>query len=330
MFTDTPVATIVVTPRLRSTGSRSVPAIGSRPCRRLRTRSPSTGPSSGTTSTADVPGRSCTPLLRTALNSRALLFDPRRSARVEAVQWMTEAPAARAAVHSRAALAIVPRAAAASSGRTDDSPTTPFCSSEVTTAVVAGSMSARSSRGTGADCTGRPPTLGPVPDPLPADLDHVAVAVEQWTDAWPRYLGDLAGQWLAGGRGPGFSPSQVRYPHPERSMKVEVLEPNLVELNDFLRRFLDHSGPGPHHLTFKVPDLEAALEVMQSRGYEPIGVDLSDDEWKESFIHPKQACGIVVQVAQASGDMPAEMDPPAVAPRVDRPAALVEVVHLVA
>jgi methylmalonyl-CoA/ethylmalonyl-CoA epimerase len=169
-----------------------------------------------------------------------------------------------------------------------------------------------------------------VPDPLPADLDHVAVAVERWTDAWPRYLGDLAGQWLAGGRGPGFSPSQVRYPHPERSMKVEVLEPNLVELNDFLRRFLDHSGPGPHHLTFKVPDLEAALDVMRGRGYEPIGIDLSSDEWKEAFIHPKQACGIVVQLAQASGEMPTEMGGPSVAPRVDQPAALVEVVHLVA
>jgi methylmalonyl-CoA/ethylmalonyl-CoA epimerase len=169
-----------------------------------------------------------------------------------------------------------------------------------------------------------------VPDPLPADLDHVAVAVEHWTDAWPRYLGDLAGEWLAGGRGPGFSPSQVRYPHPERSMKVEVLEPSLVELNDFLRRFLDRSGPGPHHLTFKVPDLAAALEVIRSRGYEPIGVDLSNDEWKESFIHPKDACGIVVQIAQASGDMPTEMDGPVVEPRVDRPAALVEVVHLVA
>jgi methylmalonyl-CoA/ethylmalonyl-CoA epimerase len=169
-----------------------------------------------------------------------------------------------------------------------------------------------------------------VPEPLPADLDHVAVAVERWTDAWPRYLGDLAGQWLAGGQGPGFSPSQVRYPHPERSMKVEVLEPNLVEVNDFLRRFLDHSGPGPHHLTFKVPELESAIEVMRSRGYEPIGIDLSNDEWKESFIHPKQACGIVVQVAQASGEMPVEVDGPAVPPRVDRPAALVEVVHLVA
>jgi catechol 2,3-dioxygenase-like lactoylglutathione lyase family enzyme len=169
-----------------------------------------------------------------------------------------------------------------------------------------------------------------VPDaPLAADLDHVAVAVERWTDAWPRYLGDLGGQWMAGGRGPGFAPAQMRFPHPERAMKVEVLEPNQPELNDFLRRFLDASGPGPHHLTFKVPDLEAAIDVMRDQGYEPIGIDLRDPGWKESFLHPKQACGIVVQVAQAAGEMPTEVPVPPFESRVARPASLVEVVLLV-
>ena len=47
MFTDTPVTTIVVTPRLRSTGSRSVPAIGSRPWVRVSTRSLGLGPELG-------------------------------------------------------------------------------------------------------------------------------------------------------------------------------------------------------------------------------------------------------------------------------------------
>jgi methylmalonyl-CoA/ethylmalonyl-CoA epimerase len=169
-----------------------------------------------------------------------------------------------------------------------------------------------------------------VPEPLPAELDHVAVAVERWDDAWPRYLGDLAGVWLAGGRGPGFAPAQVQYPHPDRAMKVEVLEPNDVEHNDFLRRFLDRNGPGPHHLTFKVPDLAAALDVVRDRRFEPIGVDLSHDDWKEAFIHPKQACGIVVQIAQARGALPDEVVPPAVTARVERPATLVEVVHIVA
>jgi methylmalonyl-CoA/ethylmalonyl-CoA epimerase len=156
-------------------------------------------------------------------------------------------------------------------------------------------------------------------------MDHVAVAVEHWPDGWSRYLGDLGAQWLAAGRGPGFAPSQMRLP----PMKVEVLEPNDVEVNDFLRRFLDANGPGPHHLTFKVPDLAAGLDVIRDHGYDPIGVFLDDPGWKESFVHPKQACGIVVQIAQAAGDMPDELQPPPVPSRVERPASLVEVVHLV-
>ena len=168
-----------------------------------------------------------------------------------------------------------------------------------------------------------------MPDaPLPAELDHVAVAVERWDDAFPRYLGDLGGVWISGGRAPGFAPGQMRFPHPERAMKVEVLEPNDVEHNDFLRRFLDASGPGPHHLTFKVPDLAGALDVVRDHGYDPIGVDLSSADWKESFIHPKQACGIVVQIAQAPGEMPTEVAVPAVEARVARPAVLAEVVLL--
>ena len=169
-----------------------------------------------------------------------------------------------------------------------------------------------------------------MPDaPLPAELDHVAVAVERWDDAFPRYLGDLGGIWISGGRAPGFAPGQLRFPDTERTMKVELLEPNDVEHNDFLRRFLDSSGPGPHHLTFKVPDLAGALGVVRDRGYDPIGVDLSSDDWKESFIHPKQACGIVVQIAQASGEMPTEVAVPVVGARVPRPAVLAEVVLLV-
>src|SRR5262249_18565316 len=90
------------------------------------------------------------------------------------------------------------------------------------------------------------------------DLDHVAVAVERWADAWPRFVGVVGGRWMSGGRGPGFAPCQIGYAN---QMRVEILEPNEVERNDFLRRFLDRSGPGPHHLTFKVKDLEAALST---------------------------------------------------------------------
>jgi len=128
------------------------------------------------------------------------------------------------------------------------------------------------------------------------DLDHIAVAVERWADAWPRFVSLLGGRWMSGGRGPGFSPAQIGFAN---AMRVEVLQPYQVERNDFLRRFLDRSGPGPHHFTFKVKDLGVALGLAERAGYRPVGVDLSDPTWKEAFLHPKESCGVVVQLAQS-------------------------------
>jgi hypothetical protein len=81
-------------------------------------------------------------------------------------------------------------------------------------------------------------------------------------------------------------------------MRVEILEPFLVDRNDFLRRFLDRSGAGPHHMTFKVKDLAAALTMAEAAGYRPVNVDLSDPYWKEAFLYPKESCGVVIQLAQ--------------------------------
>ena len=42
------------------------------------------------------------------------------------------------------------------------------------------------------------------------DLDHIAVAVERWADAWPRFVGVLGGRWMSGGQGPGFAELPTR------------------------------------------------------------------------------------------------------------------------
>jgi methylmalonyl-CoA/ethylmalonyl-CoA epimerase len=126
-------------------------------------------------------------------------------------------------------------------------------------------------------------------------FDHVAHAVVRWQDVWTRYAVDLGAEWSSGGPGPGFAPAQLRFGNGAR---VEVLMPHRVEVNDFLDRFITGNGPGPHHLTFKVPDLQAALERVVEAGFDPIGVDVSDPEWMEAFIHPKRATGVVVQLAE--------------------------------
>jgi methylmalonyl-CoA/ethylmalonyl-CoA epimerase len=160
-----------------------------------------------------------------------------------------------------------------------------------------------------------------------ARLDHVAIAVERWSDAFPRYVTDLGGRWVSGGQGPGFAPAQLVY---RGGMKVEILRPNQVEVNDFLRRFLDRSGPGPHHLTYKVDDLPAAIEACESAGFPLMNIDLRDPQWQEAFVHPKAAGGIVVQLAQTDGSE-WRTGPPTGFPEteLDEPADLRRVVHAV-
>ena len=159
------------------------------------------------------------------------------------------------------------------------------------------------------------------------DLDHIAVAVERHADAWPGYVTDLGGTWYAAGPGDGFNWAQLAFAN---GMRIEVLEPADVERNDFLRRFLDRHGPGPHHLTFKVGDIARALEAAEAAGFAPVNVNLSDPAWQEAFLHPKDALGVVVQLAQSAYDDAWSPPPPGFPGSRDDQATLLRVSHAVA
>lgn len=160
-----------------------------------------------------------------------------------------------------------------------------------------------------------------------ARFDHVALALADRSPFWEVFAGDLGGRWVGGGDSlGGFSFAQLRYAN---GMKIEVLEP-LADGSDFLARFLASTGPGPHHLTFTVPDLGAAIERATAAGYQPLGAALEDSRWQEAFLHPRQAAGIVVQLAFSAGEpggpAPAELP----ASRSGDSAELVHVAHAVA
>ncbi len=129
-----------------------------------------------------------------------------------------------------------------------------------------------------------------------AGFDHVALAGESRAALGARYRDELGGRPLAEGPSAGFVWAQVAYAN---GAVVEMLEPERVEENDFLRRFLDRNGPGPHHMTFTVPRFETALREAAGGGYPPVAVDDSHPDWKEAFLHPKDAPGVVVQLAES-------------------------------
>lgn len=162
-------------------------------------------------------------------------------------------------------------------------------------------------------------------------LDHVALASAHAWEQVIRYAFHLGGRWLGGPTiddSSGFYFCQVEL---EGGAKLEFLEPIAGDGSEFLRRFLNRNGPGPHHLTFKVPDFEAAVAAVADAGYDVVAVDRSDPDWQEAFLHPKQSHGIVIQLAY-QGRSESDWPPPAELPPSLRPAppVLDAVEHLVA
>jgi len=128
-------------------------------------------------------------------------------------------------------------------------------------------------------------------------VDHVAVAVHRAKTAATLFRDILDGELVGGADVPGEGFRFIQYRYPNR-MKVELLEP--LGEDGFLHRFLAHRGEGIHHLTFRVSDIESRLEVLRSRGIEPVHV-LLDGTWKEAFIHPRQGHGVLIQLMEMPG-----------------------------
>jgi methylmalonyl-CoA/ethylmalonyl-CoA epimerase len=142
-------------------------------------------------------------------------------------------------------------------------------------------------------------------------FDHIAIAVPRMADAVPVLSGILGGRPSFGATSRAYRFGQWVF---EGGGRIEVLEP--TGSDGFLARFLERHGPGVHHVTFKVPSLREACARARAQGYEIVGLDESDPHWQEAFLHPRQALGIVVQMAQftAAGAPrpPRRWEPPAV------------------
>jgi methylmalonyl-CoA/ethylmalonyl-CoA epimerase len=131
-----------------------------------------------------------------------------------------------------------------------------------------------------------------------AVLDHLAIGTATLAEGWDLFGGILGGTWVYGGDSPGFWWGQLSY---AAGPKIELLTPAGGPDAAFLERFLADHGAGPHHFNFIVSDIEATLSRIRALGIEPVGINLANPHWKEAFLHPRSAHGIVVQVAQQDG-----------------------------
>jgi methylmalonyl-CoA/ethylmalonyl-CoA epimerase len=156
-------------------------------------------------------------------------------------------------------------------------------------------------------------------------LDHVSIGTRALSDGWELFGGLLGGTWVYGGDSPGFWWGQLRF---RTGPKVELITPTAGPDSAFLERFLSLRGPGPHHLNFIVSDITQTLRRIRAFGIDPVQVRLDNPNWKEAFLRPRDAFGIVIQVAEQSGPSP-ELEAPAGLGSVGHPTALTVVEHYV-
>jgi methylmalonyl-CoA/ethylmalonyl-CoA epimerase len=127
-----------------------------------------------------------------------------------------------------------------------------------------------------------------------AQLDHVAVAVHDAAESAKLFRDVIGGELVGFGDNveQGFRFVQYRFPN---GGKVELVTPIA---DGFVSRFLETRGEGVHHVTFTVTDLRSQVQRMQAGGVELIMVNVDDEHWREAFIHPKNAHGVLIQVAE--------------------------------
>jgi len=158
-----------------------------------------------------------------------------------------------------------------------------------------------------------------------AVLDHVAIAALDLTDGWDLFGGLLGGSWVYGGDSSGFWWGQLRF---RTGPKIELLTPTGGPDAAFLERFLAARRAGPHHLNFITADISDTLARVEAAGIEPVQVRLANPAWKEAFLHPRDAHGIVIQVAEQAGPPP-DLAAPAKLPVPGLPSAFAIVEHQV-
>ncbi len=80
--------------------------------------------------------------------------------------------------------------------------------------------------------------------------------------------------------------------------EVELLAPR--DPDSPIAKFLERRGPGIHHICYRVPDLDQALEACRREGYRLVDeVPRTGAGGRRiAFVHPKATAGILLELTE--------------------------------
>jgi len=131
---------------------------------------------------------------------------------------------------------------------------------------------------------------------MKATLDHIGIAVADLNEALAFYRDALG---LEIGAVEEVASQRVRATFiPAGAAALELLEGTAEDSP--IAKFVAKRGPGLHHITLRVDDIQAALAMLKERG-----VRLIDETPRTgahgslvAFVHPSAAHGVLVELVQ--------------------------------
>lgn len=131
-------------------------------------------------------------------------------------------------------------------------------------------------------------------------VDHVSIAVKDYEKAlhfFKNILGAIPGA--------GDKDQQMKYRWQMLSLgdlsRLELIHPTEEEtfLDNFFKK---NKNGGIHHITLQTPDIQKTRKILKENNIPYFGYNEYGDSWKEMFIHPKDAFGVLIQIAQFNPD----------------------------
>ena len=83
--------------------------------------------------------------------------------------------------------------------------------------------------------------------------------------------------------------------------RLEIISP--TSKGSFLDGFMEKQGGGVHHITLQTRDIEETKELLRKNNIPYFGEhEYAGVLWKELFIHPRHAFGVLIQIAEFHPD----------------------------
>lgn len=126
---------------------------------------------------------------------------------------------------------------------------------------------------------------------VPIRVDHVGIAVESVENAEPVLFALGCRKLIDETVEDRFRWAQ--YDFDRDASRLELVAP--VAEDTFLTDFLDENGPGLHHVTLEVADVDAVIAVLEETDLRV--VDYAEfEDWTEAFVSPANPTGTLFQL----------------------------------